>query len=575
MAAMLSIYVDGKHRDWDKYLLFMVFAYNVSVNKTTKFSPFFLMYGREPRFPFELASGGTNIITMGGYTTMAEDYEHRFRTAFELARQNTQSSQHKMEVQALQTHTPVDYRVRDKVWLYVKPRTDRDHAVAAKLKYPWQGPYKVVKQVSPNVVKLQELGENRLGQAVHVTRLKPYVERKPEVEPVLHEGDTFDPKLEENAMLNETLAEGEGKPEEEEEVAEIIAYRVKKGGELEFRVRWVDGDVTWKPEVNMGDMVVLDRFYYSRRNKLFFGLEINLKRFQLLFKRKGCAYSVAKQQLREAFREFIAKGRFLSGIEEEVDRLYGVGEVRQFVDNYLTTFKDKMKLAKPTRNNTTNTTDNNKNNKTTNTTIAHKRKRHSHNNDTDNDDMNIAEAIDHELMVVDVEHVGMEDDEGYEEREMGAQPSDIQQEMLEGERAVMTVEQMLKEEEGNPFLDDINLFGAEGYQREESDVANRHLCSMLMSKKVTCECGRETDRNEEMKEDGTGCNDCAHCCEEKRQLSLVELTGEAVRQDQGSEKTKMIALMVAWYGRGATLQGFCEKRRIDMGEIGERTGRER
>lgn len=47
------------------------------------------------------------------------------------------------------------YKVGDKVWLYVKTRTDRCRDVHRKLKFPWQGPYIVTKVMSMNVVHIR------------------------------------------------------------------------------------------------------------------------------------------------------------------------------------------------------------------------------------------------------------------------------------------------------------------------------------------------------------------------------------------------------------------------------------
>jgi hypothetical protein len=40
--------------DWDKHLEFVTFAYNTALHAATGFSPFFLMYGREPNVPLDL-----------------------------------------------------------------------------------------------------------------------------------------------------------------------------------------------------------------------------------------------------------------------------------------------------------------------------------------------------------------------------------------------------------------------------------------------------------------------------------------------------------------------------------------
>ena len=53
LAAMLSMYVNSKHTDWDRYLPYVTFAYNTTAHSATKESPFFLLYGRQARMPID------------------------------------------------------------------------------------------------------------------------------------------------------------------------------------------------------------------------------------------------------------------------------------------------------------------------------------------------------------------------------------------------------------------------------------------------------------------------------------------------------------------------------------------
>ena len=47
-------YINDEQDDWDEDLDCIVFSYRTSVHSSTKFSPFYLMYGRDPVLPIEL-----------------------------------------------------------------------------------------------------------------------------------------------------------------------------------------------------------------------------------------------------------------------------------------------------------------------------------------------------------------------------------------------------------------------------------------------------------------------------------------------------------------------------------------
>lgn len=45
--------IANKDEDWEDYLNGVLFAINTNTSTTTKYSPFFLMYGRNPVFPMK------------------------------------------------------------------------------------------------------------------------------------------------------------------------------------------------------------------------------------------------------------------------------------------------------------------------------------------------------------------------------------------------------------------------------------------------------------------------------------------------------------------------------------------
>ena len=53
LALMLAKTVERGGRDWDKHLLYVMFAYQASQQQSTQESPFFLLYVRDPRLPVD------------------------------------------------------------------------------------------------------------------------------------------------------------------------------------------------------------------------------------------------------------------------------------------------------------------------------------------------------------------------------------------------------------------------------------------------------------------------------------------------------------------------------------------
>ncbi len=50
---MLAKMVEGAGKDWDQRLLYVLFSYRASQQPLTRESPFFVLYGRDPRLPDE------------------------------------------------------------------------------------------------------------------------------------------------------------------------------------------------------------------------------------------------------------------------------------------------------------------------------------------------------------------------------------------------------------------------------------------------------------------------------------------------------------------------------------------
>ena len=73
---MLSKSVSKHGRDWDERLPYVLLAYQVSVHQSTKESPFFLLYGRDPRLPTETALSQPTTLYTVDVRTIGQSYSY-------------------------------------------------------------------------------------------------------------------------------------------------------------------------------------------------------------------------------------------------------------------------------------------------------------------------------------------------------------------------------------------------------------------------------------------------------------------------------------------------------------------
>ena len=128
------------HHDWDLHLPFVLFAYRCSPQASTMESPFFLLYGRDPRLPTE-ASLSPPIARahyhLDDYKTQAVT---RMSEAWQLAQVKIVNAQRRQKTHYDRGAKPSTFRVGDRVFVF-NPALKAGKA--HKLALPFQGPYRV------------------------------------------------------------------------------------------------------------------------------------------------------------------------------------------------------------------------------------------------------------------------------------------------------------------------------------------------------------------------------------------------------------------------------------------------
>ncbi|KAI1305916.1 hypothetical protein HDE_01055 [Halotydeus destructor] len=141
---------------------------------TVLYSPFYLLYGREPLTPLEVV---LDVPTLGikspkSYCDIIHRHLEHVRA---VARNNLTLSNIQVAARYNDKHRPVSYEVEDRVLIYFPTRKK---GLAEKLLHRWRGPYKITKRLSPIVYEVQLVrGRNKKLDTVHISRMKPFYDR--------------------------------------------------------------------------------------------------------------------------------------------------------------------------------------------------------------------------------------------------------------------------------------------------------------------------------------------------------------------------------------------------------------
>ena len=154
-----------KKRQWPRHLQELIFAYNSTPHSATGFSPYFLMFGQEPRLPVdELLDGDGPTAPVGRETNdWVEEHKHRLDAAFELAGQRLAKAAGIRKYRHDRKGNDAPLKPDDRVFLRNRGVLGRN-----KIQDRWVAiPYRVEERMSPDsplyrVQRVDGLGQPRI-----------------------------------------------------------------------------------------------------------------------------------------------------------------------------------------------------------------------------------------------------------------------------------------------------------------------------------------------------------------------------------------------------------------------------
>ena len=175
LGSYIKSFCNNQTTDWLEYLPALTFSLNTKINRSTKFSPYFITYGEHPSFPWTPQDN----ITYS--ESEIADRVRMLQYAQRLCHQNDldarAASKRAFDVKAKFR----SFKIGDEVLLHI-PSPPPGHN--AKFYTPWRGVYKVTQKTSQGTYLVRKKGGRE--RKAHVNRLKFYDPKNSHEDPNIH-----------------------------------------------------------------------------------------------------------------------------------------------------------------------------------------------------------------------------------------------------------------------------------------------------------------------------------------------------------------------------------------------------
>ena len=112
---MLRTLPDSYKSHWHQHLNKVVNAYNCTRHDTTGFSPFYLLFGRQPRLPIDLLFNIDIVSSTSSYTDYLRQWKAAMEEAYEIVKKRVERSASRNKERYDRATQPVQLNPGDRV----------------------------------------------------------------------------------------------------------------------------------------------------------------------------------------------------------------------------------------------------------------------------------------------------------------------------------------------------------------------------------------------------------------------------------------------------------------------------
>ena len=167
---MIKAYMKGQEKDWDRHLGCLAGAYRASVHESTRFTPNFLMLGREVRLPAQILYSSCTNDEFVSYSHYVKELKSRMEAAHEIARKHLGTAAKRQKEAYDAKSVLYSYQAGDLAW-YASKSTELH--IAPKLRKSYTGPVVIIKKFNDLNYMIQ-VDAKKAKKVVNHDKLLPY-----------------------------------------------------------------------------------------------------------------------------------------------------------------------------------------------------------------------------------------------------------------------------------------------------------------------------------------------------------------------------------------------------------------